>query len=1126
MSEVLQSTHHPANIQLSGMCTNADRRKQSPYSVETPYGFHLDLDFLKYVDDIEKGNTIRKVYIHKKAKQQKCSTLPRNFSIHDTRFPSAESGSRRNYGDNWMATSSWTPTNRCKVTNIQELFINSSCNIDPVLSEPNMHDCRSVKTLSDTRERLKENGKSVPSWVKPPFIRATSMPIDFKELSLEEKCQILPLSQQKLKYLENDVFSTPNNPVAQENSTTSETTLQSNLMPTQVHQIEQQIRISQDKTKETEEQVKTISELKKQIFLLQEENKQLNIQIKNQQSTLQNTSYVLQRKANDFMDKTECFNTGMQCNSLIATISSELEEGQAPFSSKSPSSEFFLSNDKFEHEKTIDIDYQNEFASNFMTSEIKNFDPILHKALLQNSYAVGDSEHRMRDVGVQVTEEELGLVLVAHPSTERYAIRELRTTVSISEKQLEGGTQEHKLEQQGAVPGASKISLYPKTLQGDQSMHLEREDAQNQSNIRVASNQQRDGCSHGATEPKPSESKENCEHEIKSDLQPFTRSVGCGDCTVNVTVTTLKKTRSFGVNTDRITVNNAEIMAAVETSDKAMDAAVRVCNKAVENENAPSLHCIPQVIGVSNRAKEDGVRGDNIESNSDNLKSNKTRSTNGSSAVIENGKEGSVAADSQHGECEKEEDCQNSDFQVVTLDAFLQSESQLISTNPEIGQCIKNIEDLLCKQQSFLEQNYPELAQNLKKLYFSIGSLSSQLVNSLQPLSSSQSILNQSEESSNGKECEPAVFLSATLKSIMKKKDEYFKSSGLPAKKNLQFIGVNGGYETTSSEDSNSSEGSSDIDLEKECVSAGNETQHTDNKAEMSKDIEGAGHEGIQPTGLDATVNVMQHCSKRHELKLSLISACHNLKDHLNELGVTNNKHVRQNLNTVQWEWFRISSQKSAAPETIQNFLLELREMSPELLHFIVNLPDENQNTALHYSVSHSNFHIVRLLLDTGMCNVDHQNKAGYTATMLASLASAETDEELAVIMQLLHLGNVNIQATQAGQTALMLAVSHGRINMVKALLSYGANMNIQDDDGSTALMCASEHGHVEIVKLLLAQPGCNTALTDKKSHSDMGLHTPNLSNTMGRRTKRETKKHSFPSTLDARVPATGRAGR
>lgn len=65
-----------------------------------------------------------------------------------------------------------------------------------------------------------------------------------------------------------------------------------------------------------------------------------------------------------------------------------------------------------------------------------------------------------------------------------------------------------------------------------------------------------------------------------------------------------------------------------------------------------------------------------------------------------------------------------------------------------------------------------------------------------------------------------------------------------------------------------------------------------------------------------------------------------------------------------------------------------------------------------------------------------------------------------------------------------MLAVSHGRIDMVKGLLACGADVNIQDDEGSTALMCASEHGHVEIVKLLLAQPGCNGHLEDNVSIS------------------------------------------
>jgi len=60
-----------------------------------------------------------------------------------------------------------------------------------------------------------------------------------------------------------------------------------------------------------------------------------------------------------------------------------------------------------------------------------------------------------------------------------------------------------------------------------------------------------------------------------------------------------------------------------------------------------------------------------------------------------------------------------------------------------------------------------------------------------------------------------------------------------------------------------------------------------------------------------------------------------------------------------------------------------------------------------------------------------------------------------------------------------MLAVSHGRLDMVRLLVESGADMNIQDEDGSTALMCAAEHGHTEIVKHLLSQPDCDASITD-----------------------------------------------
>lgn len=60
-----------------------------------------------------------------------------------------------------------------------------------------------------------------------------------------------------------------------------------------------------------------------------------------------------------------------------------------------------------------------------------------------------------------------------------------------------------------------------------------------------------------------------------------------------------------------------------------------------------------------------------------------------------------------------------------------------------------------------------------------------------------------------------------------------------------------------------------------------------------------------------------------------------------------------------------------------------------------------------------------------------------------------------------------------------MLAVSHGRLDMVQMLLEAGADINIQDEDGSTALMCAAEHGHAELVKHFLTHADCDTSLCD-----------------------------------------------
>ncbi|XP_037389327.1 KN motif and ankyrin repeat domain-containing protein 1b isoform X2 [Pygocentrus nattereri] len=227
---------------------------------------------------------------------------------------------------------------------------------------------------------------------------------------------------------------------------------------------------------------------------------------------------------------------------------------------------------------------------------------------------------------------------------------------------------------------------------------------------------------------------------------------------------------------------------------------------------------------------------------------------------------------------------------------------------------------------------------------------------------------------------------------------------------------------------------------------------------------------------------------ERYMMSEKVLSFCHNLKTHLNDSKALSSRELRSSLNPIQQEWFRVSSQKKSCPDTVEDFLCACRRVSLAVLTHVANMADQNGNTALHYSVSHSNFRVVQKLLDAGVCNIDQQNKAGYTPIMLAALAAVETQEDMKVVEGLFGKGDVNAKAIQAGQTALMLAVSHGRLDMVKVLLTSGSKVNVQDDEGSTALMCASEHGHTDIVKLLLAHPGCDATLSDNDDSTALSV--------------------------------------
>ncbi|KAI6194551.1 Ankyrin repeat protein [Aphelenchoides besseyi] len=223
----------------------------------------------------------------------------------------------------------------------------------------------------------------------------------------------------------------------------------------------------------------------------------------------------------------------------------------------------------------------------------------------------------------------------------------------------------------------------------------------------------------------------------------------------------------------------------------------------------------------------------------------------------------------------------------------------------------------------------------------------------------------------------------------------------------------------------------------------------------------------------------------------------------LKEALATLNRHLRENkddqMHSADWaskytehEWLKITTRKAANAHSIERFIETLENVGPEFLEMVVNTVDNNGNTALHFAASDDNFEAISALLDCKVCRVDETNKAGYSPVMLAALCTIKNETEAAIVQRLFERGNVNAKAVYHGQTALMLACSHGRVETTKLLLNCGADVNMQDIDGSTALMCASEHGHKDLVKLLLQQPSIDCSLTDCDDQTALSIAVEN----------------------------------
>jgi uncharacterized protein len=131
----------------------------------------------------------------------------------------------------------------------------------------------------------------------------------------------------------------------------------------------------------------------------------------------------------------------------------------------------------------------------------------------------------------------------------------------------------------------------------------------------------------------------------------------------------------------------------------------------------------------------------------------------------------------------------------------------------------------------------------------------------------------------------------------------------------------------------------------------------------------------------------------------------------------------------------------------------------------IINTPQPDGTTALHWAVRHGDTDAAKALIKAG-ADVKATNRYGVTPMALAAMNGSA-----AMLRLLLDAGADPNSANPGGETALMTAARTGSVDAVTVLLDRGANVNPKDTGhAQTALMWAVLENHTGVVKLLLSR--------------------------------------------------------
>ncbi|XP_045324968.1 KN motif and ankyrin repeat domain-containing protein 1 isoform X2 [Leopardus geoffroyi] len=1206
-----------------------DKEQKDSYFVETPYGYQLDLDFLKYVDDIQKGNTIKKLNIQKRRKPSVPCPESRAVPGQQAVWTSTESLSSSNSDDTRQCPHFLVARSHVTSTPIPRppapletsppfLTVPESRQLPPPSPQLPKHNLHVTKTLMETRRRLEQERVTMQvapgEFRRPRLASFGGMGSTSSLSSFMGSGNHNPAAHQLQNgYQGNGEYSGYAPAMATTSSMGSSirhsplssgiSTPVTNVSPMHLQHIREQMAIALKRLKELEEQVRTIPVLQVKISVLQEEKRQLASQLKHQRATAQNDA------------------CGVRKRSYSAGNASQLERLSRARRS-SGGGELYIDYEEDEMERVEQsaqsIREFRQLAADMQALERKIQDSsceassgpredgecrsvavgadetmdrvvVYRRGSVSRKDAAVGTATESRNCGVGVTEAMLGVTTEADKEIElqQQTIEALKEKIYRLEVQLKETTHDRemtRLKQELQAAGSRKkadkaVTAQPLVLSKmveavvatrDQTAghHVDLADACVGSAVqmhslgvscrprcesrlvgpelpmnwwivkeRVETHEQGTGrsvetCDKSVgVEISVCETGSNTEESVhdlsllKTNLNlKEVRSIGCGDCSVDVTVCPPKELTSRGVNTEAAGQVEAAVMAVPRTASRHTSTVWEQVDRGTNTEVVTLAESCTST-SLSTLDKQTSTQP--VEMRTVAVGEGRVKDVNSSTNTRSIGVGTVLSGTSGFDRPSAVKTRESGVGQININDNYLvglkmrtiacgppQLTLGLAASRRSVGvgdgpvgefaesplpqapagmvtgldHYIERVQKLLAEQQTLLAENYSELAEAFGEPHSQIGSLNSQLISTL-------SSINSVMKSASTEELRNPDFPRMSLGKVTGSSLEYpCKCGGLQSggpfntqtSRHEQEAGTTegrplGGQDAFPSQES----ALSPVNLTDDQIAAGlyvctnseSTLKSIMKKKDGNRDSNGA-KKNLQFVGINGG----------YELSEKMLSACNLLKNNINDPKALTSKDMRSCLNTLQHEWFRVSSQKSACPAMVGDYIAAFEAVSPDVLRHIINMADGNGNTALHYSVSHSNFEIVKLLLDADVCNVDHQNKAGYTPIMLAALAAVEAEKDMRVVEELFGCGDVNAKASQAGQTALMLAVSHGRIDMVKGLLACGADVNIQDDEGSTALMCASEHGHVEIVKLLLAQPGCNGHLEDNDGSTALSI--------------------------------------